>query len=68
MALIYGDIRTIERFSRHLNISKSTLYKQIQERKIRGQKISRSWCSQKNAIDHWPEKSHSHRREAEVDR
>ena len=53
MAKSYGEVLTIEELSRYLRISKSTLYKQVRERKIPCQKIGRRWRFRKTAIDRW---------------
>jgi excisionase family DNA binding protein len=47
------DIMTIEELATYLKIPKSTLYKQVQEGKIPGQKIGKQWRFGKLAIDRW---------------
>ncbi len=59
MVRSYGDVLTIEELSHYLRISKSTLYKQVRERKIPCQKIGRRWRFHKDAIDRWLEEKGS---------
>ena len=53
MTGLSGDVMTIEELSEYLKIPKSTLYKQVQERKIPGQKIGKQWRFSRAAIDRW---------------
>jgi len=48
-----GDIMTIEDLAAYLQISKSTLYKLVQEGKLPGQKVGKRWRFHKEAIDQW---------------
>jgi len=52
-----GDILTIEELAVYLKISKSTLYKLVQEGRIPSQKIGRHWRFRKKAIDRWLEET-----------
>ena len=49
----FGNILTIEDLSDYLKISKSTLYKLVQEGKVPSQKVGRHWRFHKEAIDGW---------------
>lgn len=52
-----GAILTIEELAEYLKISKSTLYKLAQERRIPGQKVGRHWRFRKDVIDRWLERT-----------
>ena len=47
------EVMTIEELAAYLKIPKSTLYKQVQEGKVPGQKIGKQWRFGKKAIDRW---------------
>jgi len=47
------DIMTIEDLAAYLQISKSTLYKLVQEGKLPGQKVGKRWRFHKEAINEW---------------
>lgn len=47
------EVMTIEELAVYLKIPKSTLYKQVQESKVPGQKIGKQWRFGKKAIDRW---------------
>jgi len=47
------EIMTIEQLAEYLKISTSTLYKQLQNGKLPGQKIGKRWRFHKGAIDEW---------------
>ena len=47
------EVLNIDELSAYLNISKSTLYKLVRERKIPSQKVGRHWRFHKGAIDTW---------------
>ena len=47
------EILTIDELSVYLKISKSTLYKLVQENKLPGQKIGKHWRFRKDSIDKW---------------
>ncbi|HUT89817.1 MAG TPA: helix-turn-helix domain-containing protein [Thermoguttaceae bacterium] len=53
MAAAPGDVLTIDELAEYLKISKSTLYKLVQEGALPGQKIGRRWRFHKDAIDSW---------------
>jgi excisionase family DNA binding protein len=47
------SVLTIDELSEYLKISKSTLYKLVQEGKVPGQKVGRHWRFSRRAIDNW---------------
>lgn len=47
------DVLTLEELAVYLKIPKSTLYKQVQDGKVPGQKIGKQWRFGKKAIDRW---------------
>lgn len=47
------DIMTIEALAAYLQISKSTLYKLVQDGRLPGQKVGKRWRFHKEAIDQW---------------
>jgi len=51
------EVMTIEELAAYLKIPKSTLYKQVQEGKVPGQKIGKQWRFGKKAIDRWTNES-----------
>ena len=53
MNLKHDEILTIDELSVYLKISKSTLYKLVQENKLPGQKIGKHWRFRKDSIDNW---------------
>lgn len=50
------EILTIEELARYLKLSKSTVYKLAQEKKIPGQKVGRHWRFSGRAIGRWIER------------
>ena len=46
-------VMTIAELAKYLKVSKSTLYKLVQEGKVPGQKVGRHWRFRKETIDHW---------------
>ena len=48
-----SDILTIDDLADYLKISKSTLYKLVQEGGLPGQKVGKRWRFHKEAIDSW---------------
>lgn len=48
---------TIDELATYLKVSKSTLYKLAQERRIPGQKVGKHWRFRKAAIDRWLEET-----------
>jgi len=44
---------TIDDLSTYLQVSKSSLYKLAQERKVPGQKVGKHWRFHKAVIDRW---------------
>lgn len=61
MAAPSDEIMTIDGLAEYLKISKSTLYKLVQDGKLPGQKVGKRWRFHKEAIDEWlkqhPEKT-----------
>lgn len=53
MAAPSEDIMTIEALAAYLQISKSTLYKLVQDGRLPGQKVGKRWRFHKEAIDQW---------------
>jgi len=53
MAAPSEDILTIEALAAYLQISKSTLYKLVQDGRLPGQKVGKRWRFHKDAIDQW---------------
>jgi len=47
------EVMTIEELAIYLKLSKSTLYKLVQEGKVPGQKVGRHWRFHKVVIDRW---------------
>ena len=47
------DILTIDTLAEYLKISKSTLYKLVQNGRLPGQKVGKRWRFHKGAIDDW---------------
>lgn len=46
-------IMTIDALAEYLKISRSTLYKLVQEGKLPGQKVGKRWRFHREAIDDW---------------
>lgn len=53
------ELLTIEELARYLKISKHTLYKMLEKRKIPAFKIANQWRFKKEKIDRWLEE-HEH--------
>jgi len=53
MAAESDDIWTIDTLAEYLKISKSTLYKLVQNGRLPGQKVGKRWRFHKGAIDDW---------------
>lgn len=53
---------TIRELSAYLKVSKSTLYKLAQQRKVPGQKVGKHWRFHKEAIDRWLDRQASENR------
>ena len=47
------NIMTIDALAEYLQISRSTLYKLVQDGKLPGQKVGKRWRFHKEAIDEW---------------
>ena len=53
MAEPSDNIMTIDALAEYMKISKSTLYKLVQEGKLPGQKVGKRWRFHKEGIDEW---------------
>lgn len=53
MAKQTDEVMTIEDLAVYLKLSKSTLYKLCQEKKVPGQKVGRHWRFLRGTIDQW---------------
>ncbi len=53
MAEPSDKIMTIEDLAEYLKISRSTLYKLLQDGKLPGQKVGKRWRFHQDAIDEW---------------
>ncbi|NLF92391.1 MAG: helix-turn-helix domain-containing protein [Oligosphaeraceae bacterium] len=47
------EVMSIGELAEYLKISRSTLYKLVQEGRLPGQKLGKRWRFHKNAIDDW---------------
>ncbi len=47
------QVLTIDELAAYLKVSKSTLYKLVQEGKVPGQKVGRHWRFRRETIDRW---------------
>ncbi len=47
------EVMTIEELADYLKISKSTLYKLVQDGGMPGQKVGKRWRFHKDSIDEW---------------
>ncbi len=57
MEVQYDDVLTIDELAIYLKVSKSTLYKLVQEGKVPGQKVGKHWRFHRETIEHWLGKS-----------
>lgn len=48
-----GEVMTLDELAIYLKVSKSTLYKLVQEGRIPGQKLGKQWRFSKSAVDDW---------------
>ena len=53
MAEPSDNIMTIDALAEYLKISRSTLYKLVQEGRLPGQKVGKRWRFHKEAINEW---------------
>ena len=53
----HDDVLTIDELATYLKVSKSTLYKLVQEGKIPGQKVGKHWRFRRETIDAWLDES-----------
>jgi len=53
MAAPPDNIMTIEALAEYLKISRSTLYKLVQDGRLPGRKVGKRWRFHKDAIDEW---------------
>lgn len=49
----HDDVMSIDELARYLKISRSTLYKQVQDGRLPGQKVGKRWRFHRAAIDRW---------------
>ena len=54
------DIMTIEALAEYLKISRSTLYKLVQDGRLPGQKVGKRWRFHREAIDEWLKQQPGH--------
>jgi len=60
MARQPDDVMSIGELAEYLKISRSTLYKQLQEGRLPGQKIGKRWRFHRAAIDRWLQSQPDH--------
>ena len=53
MELHQDEVLTIDELATYLKVSKSTLYKLVQEGKIPGQKVGKHWRFHRDVIERW---------------
>ena len=53
MAEMKDPVLTIDELSEYLKISKSSLYKLVQQGRVPGQKVGRHWRFHREVIDEW---------------
>jgi len=53
MAEDRDPVLTLDELSAYLKVSKSTLYKLVQDGKVPGQKVGRHWRFSREVIDRW---------------
>lgn len=51
----HNEVLTIDELATYLKVSKSTLYKLVQEGKVPGQKVGKHWRFRRDLIDRWLE-------------
>ncbi len=51
----HDEVLTIDELAIYLKVSKSTLYKLVQEGKVPGQKVGKHWRFKRDVIDRWLE-------------
>ena len=61
-------VLTIDELAEYLKISKSTLYKLVQEGKVPGQKVGRHWRFSRRMIDRWIEREDEGQTGSEIER
>ncbi|TWU21739.1 Helix-turn-helix domain protein [Novipirellula galeiformis] len=49
----HDEVLTIDELATYLKVSKSTLYKLVQEGKVPGQKVGKHWRFKRDVIDRW---------------
>lgn len=49
----HDQVLTIEELAAYLKVSKSTLYKLVQEGAVPGQKVGKHWRFRRETIDQW---------------
>lgn len=53
MARTQSEIMSLDELAAYLKVSRSTLYKLVQQGGIPGQKVGKQWRFHKNAVDDW---------------
>ena len=53
----HDQVLTIEELAAYLKVSKSTLYKLVQEGKVPGQKVGKHWRFRRQTIAKWLDES-----------
>lgn len=53
MAKAPGEIMRLDELAVYLKVSKSTLYKLVQQGELPGQKVGKQWRFHKSAVDDW---------------
>lgn len=51
----HDEVLTIDELAIYLKVSKSTLYKLVQEGAVPGQKVGKHWRFKRDVIDRWLE-------------
>ena len=55
-----NDIMRLDELADYLKVSKSTLYKLVQQGELPGQKVGKQWRFHKSAVDNWLRKNPVH--------
>ena len=58
-----SEIMSLDELADYLKVSKSTLYKLVQQGGIPGQKVGKQWRFHKSAVDDWLRSNPQHLRE-----
>ena len=60
-----SEIMRLDELAAYLKVSKSTLYKLVQQGEFPGQKVGKQWRFHKSAVDDWLRANPQHLRENE---